>query len=76
MWGGASGHTYTFVRRPDGKTDINVTVVRDGKNFKGWILGLVLRTIGKSVLTKAFEISITAIETRHQDLKRRAPIAA
>jgi hypothetical protein len=76
VWGGASGHTYTFVRRPDGKTDINVTVVRDGKNFKGWILGLVLRTIGKSVLTKAFENSITAIETRHQDLKRRAPIAA
>jgi hypothetical protein len=76
VWGGASGHTYMFVRRPDGKTDIDVTVVRDGKNFKGWILGLVLGTIGKRVLTKAFENSITAIETRHQDLRRRAPIAA
>jgi hypothetical protein len=34
VWGGASGHTYMFVRRPDGKTDIDVTVVGEGKNFK------------------------------------------
>ena len=27
-WGGASGHTYTFTRRPDGLTDIDVVVVR------------------------------------------------
>ena len=25
-WGGASGHTYTFTRRPDGFTDIDVVV--------------------------------------------------
>ena len=37
-WGGASGHTYTFTRRPDGLTDIDVVVVRDGKNLKGWLL--------------------------------------
>src|SRR4026207_1953791 len=42
LWGGASGHTYTFTRRPDGLTDIDVVVVRDGKNLKGWFLGLVL----------------------------------
>ena len=76
VWGGASGHTYTFVRQPDGKTDIDVIVVRDGKNLKGRILGVVLGTIGKSVLKKAFENSVKAIETRHQDLKRRALIAA
>ena len=28
---GASGHTYTFTRRPDGLTDIDLVVVRDGK---------------------------------------------
>jgi hypothetical protein len=32
-WGGASGHTYNFRRRPDGLTDIDVVVVRDGKNL-------------------------------------------
>jgi hypothetical protein len=31
-WGGASGHAYTFTRRSDGLTDIDVVVVRDGKN--------------------------------------------
>jgi hypothetical protein len=63
-WGGASGHTYNFTRRADGKTDINVVVVRDGKNLKGWILGLVVGTIGKSVLEKAFVNSVKAIEAR------------
>jgi hypothetical protein len=63
-WGGASGHTYNFARRPDGKTDIEVVVVRDGKNLKGWVLGLVVGTIGKSVLEKAFVNSVKAIETR------------
>lgn len=63
-WGGASGHTYNFTRRPDGKTDIDMVVVRDGKNLKGWILGLVVGTIGKSVLEKAFVNSVKAIEAR------------
>jgi len=65
IWGGASRHTYTFTRRPDGTTDIDVVVVRDGKNFKGWLLGLVLGTIGKSVLEKAFVNSVKAIEARN-----------
>jgi hypothetical protein len=64
-WGGASGHTYTFTRRPDGLTDIDVVVVRDGKNLKGRLLGFVLRTIGKRVLEKAFENSVKAIEARN-----------
>jgi hypothetical protein len=34
-WGGVSGHTYTFTRRPNGTTDIDVVVVREGKNLKG-----------------------------------------
>jgi hypothetical protein len=63
-WGGASGHTYDFTRRPDGTTDIDVDVVREGKNLKGLVLGLVLRTIGKGVLEKAFVNSVKAIEAR------------
>jgi len=64
VWGGASSHTYTFTRRPDGATDIDVVVVRDGKNLKGRLLAFVLRTIGKGVLGKAFVNSIKAIEAR------------
>jgi hypothetical protein len=65
MWGGASGHTYTFTRNPNGTTDIDVDVVREGKNFKGRMLGFVLRTIGRGVLETAFENSVTAIEARN-----------
>src|SRR6267143_512791 len=65
VWGGASGHTYTFTRQPNGTTDIDVVVVREGKNLKGWLLGLVLGTIGKRVLQKAFENSVKAIEARN-----------
>jgi hypothetical protein len=64
-WGGASGHTYNFTRKPDGTTDIDVVVVRDGKNLKGWILGLVVGTIGRGVLEKAFVNSVKAIEARN-----------
>jgi hypothetical protein len=76
VWGGASGHTYTFTRRPEGTTRIDVVVVRDGKNFKGWILGLVLGTIGKRVLETAFENSVEAIEVRNSTLTRREIVAA
>jgi len=64
-WGGNSGHTYAFTRRPDGRTDIDYVVVREGKNLKGQFLGLVLGTVGKGVLEKAFEGSVKAIEARN-----------
>ena len=35
LWGGALGHTYTFTSQSNGTTDVDVVVVRDGKNFKG-----------------------------------------
>ena len=66
VWGGASGHTYTFTRQPYGTTNIDVVVVREGKNLKGWLLGLVLGTIGRRVLEKAFENSVKAIEARNR----------
>jgi hypothetical protein len=72
-WGGASSHTYNFTRRSDGKTDIDVIVVRDGKNLKGWIIGLVVGTIGKSVLEKAFQNSVNAIEARNATLSKPNP---
>ena len=64
-WGGASCHTYSFTRRPEGTTEIDVAVVREGKNLKGRVLGFVLRTIGRNVLEKAFENSVKAIEARN-----------
>ena len=65
VWGGASGHTYTFTRQPDGTTEIDVAVIREGKNLKGLLLGVVLGTIGRSVLEKAFTNSVKAIEARN-----------
>lgn len=71
VWGGASGHTYIFTRRPDGLTDIDLVVVREGTNFKGKLLGLVLGTIGRRVLANAFDNSVTAIEVRNGLAKPR-----
>jgi hypothetical protein len=64
VWGGASGYTYTFKRLPDGATDVDVVIVREGKNAKGRFLALVLGTVGKGVLGKAFADSVKAIEAR------------
>lgn len=74
VWGGASGHTYAFTRRPDGRTDIDVVVVREGKNLKGWFLGLVLGTIGRRVLEKAFDNSVKEIEARNSFSRPREPV--
>ena len=71
VWGGASGYTYTFTRRPDGMTDVDVVIVREGKNAKGRVLGLVLGTVGKGVLGKAFDNSIKAIEARNNGAPAR-----
>ena len=65
LWGGASGHTYNFTRHTNGTTDIDVDVVREGKNLKGKLLGFVLGTVGKGVLEKAFANSVKAIEARN-----------
>ncbi len=64
-WGGDSSHTYTFTREPDGKTDVDYVVVREGKNLKGRVLGIVLGTVGKGRLEKAFEGAVAAIEARN-----------
>jgi hypothetical protein len=64
-WGGHSGHTYTFTRTPDGTTDIDVVVVREGKNVRGRALGLLLGTVGRGVLPKEFGKTVEAIEARN-----------
>jgi len=64
IWGGASSHTYTLTPKPDGTTDIDYVVIRQGKNLKGRFLGLVLGTVGKGRLEKAFNNAVTAIEAR------------
>lgn len=75
VWGGASGHIYTFVRRTDGMTDIDVIVVREGKNLKGWIVGVVLGSIGKGVLERAFANSVQALERRNAVSRRFDKVA-
>jgi len=69
IWGGSSGHTYRFTRNPDGTTEINYVVVREGKNFKGRFLGVVLGSVGKSKLVKAFRNSVKAVEARDYPAK-------
>ena len=64
-WGGNSSHTYDLKRTSDGTTEIDYTVVREGKNLKGRFFGLVLGSVGKGRLESAFDNAVTAIETRN-----------
>src|SRR5580698_3858050 len=63
-WGGNSGHTYALSQGSDGKTVVDYTVVRDGKTLKGKVLGVVIDTVGKGRLKKAFDGTVKAIEAR------------
>lgn len=65
LWGGASGHVYTITPNPDGTTDVDAVVVRDGKNFKGRVFGFLFRTVAKGVLAKALANTVKAIEARN-----------
>ena len=64
-WANTSTHTYTLTPRPDGKTDVDMVVVRHGKNVKGHLLAAAFTVIGKSFLGKAFSNTIKAIEARN-----------
>src|SRR5262245_61292824 len=76
LWGGSSGHTYTFTRRPDGTTDLDAIVVRDGKNIRGHLLGFVLGFFGERVLGKELEKTTRAIEARNAEGAMRKERAA
>ena len=72
LWGGQSGHTYTLTRQSNGTTDIDVVVVRDGKNFKGRLLGGFLGIVGKGQLEKWFAKTLKAIEARNYKVSAAA----
>ena len=66
VWGGSSGHTYTFTSQPDGTTDVDALVVREGKNLKGRFIGFVLGTVGQRKLRNALGKTVKAIEARNR----------
>jgi hypothetical protein len=72
VWGGDSGHTYTFTRQSNGTTDLDVVVVREGKNIKGRALAIVLGTVGKRVLAKELGKTVKAIEARNDGARAAA----
>ena len=65
VWSNASKHTYSITPQRDGTADIDVSVVREGKNLKGRVLALVVSTIGKRSLAKALHSTVKAIEARN-----------
>jgi hypothetical protein len=67
VFGGRSGHTYTLTRRTDGRTEVDVVVVREGKNLKGRVLSALLATAGRGLLKRRFESTVRAIEARDRD---------
>ena len=71
-WGGRSGHTYTFTRQPNGMTDVDVVIVREGKNLKGRVLGAFLGIVGKGQLEKWFAKTLKAIEARNYEISAAA----
>jgi hypothetical protein len=63
-WGRNSGHTYDLTVNPEGTTTVDYTAVREGKNLRGRFLEVVVRSIGKSVIVKAFHNTVKAIDAR------------
>jgi hypothetical protein len=66
VWGGGSGHTYVLTPLPDGGCRVEVTVERDGKGAKGWLLERVVALGGRRVLGRALDQTVRAVEARPQ----------
>jgi hypothetical protein len=66
LWGGSSGHVYTFTRNADGTTELDAVIIREGKNLKGRLFGAIVGTIGKGHFSKAFTHTVRAVEARNQ----------
>ena len=64
VFGGASGYRYTLTRQPNETTEVDVMIVRDGKNLRGLVLSGLLATVAKGSLRTAFINSVKAIEAR------------
>ena len=73
VWGGGSGWTYTLTRQPNGTTDVDVVVVREGKNIKGRVIGILAGTIGKRTLEKGLGKTVKAIEARNHGASAAEP---
>ena len=67
VWGGHSGHTYILTPKPNHTTDVNVVVVREGKNLKGRVLELVVGGLGKRTLEKQLDKTLKTIEARNYE---------
>jgi len=68
VWGGASGHTYTFTRQPNGTTDIDVTVVREGKNLKvGFLASCYALSAG---MFWKMRLRIPSKPSKHESVRR------
>src|SRR5262245_47698551 len=65
LWGDHSTQTYAFSRQPDDSTDVDVVIVREGKNFKGKVLALLHGSLGRGTLEKELGKTTKAIEARH-----------
>jgi hypothetical protein len=72
LWGGRSGHSYTLTPQANGTTDVDVVIVRDGKNLKGQLVGAFLGIIGKGQLQKWFANTLKAIEARDYKISTAA----
>jgi hypothetical protein len=64
LFGGASGHTYDLRRQLNGTTDVDVVIIREGKNLKGRVVAGFIGTFGKRSLREAFAKTVKAIEDR------------
>ncbi len=71
IWDRGSGFTYTFKPLPDGTTDVDVVVVREGKNLVGRVLAIGLGLIGERFFARELENTVKAIEARNVAPQRR-----
>lgn len=64
IWGEHSSETYTLTPRPGGLTEVDVVMVREGKNFKGRMMAGAFGVFGRRRMSRELKQTVREIEAR------------
>ncbi|MCU1551846.1 MAG: hypothetical protein JWR36_2406 [Glaciihabitans sp.] len=65
LWANTSSWTYSLKPGSAGGTDVDLVAVRNGKGFRGVLVGILFALGGKSLISGSLEKSLRAIEARN-----------
>jgi hypothetical protein len=76
VWRPGSSWVYSLTSRADGGTDIDLVVVRKGRNVRGRLSAALMAVTGRPILRRDLRRSLRAIEQNRSQEARKDDVSA